>query len=202
MAKQTMEIKLYMSELMYNVQQEAHLVGESMRTDENGEQAALVQEVTDEKKDIVLRSFGESYARLRNELSEYLVESNRYGDNLLIPEERAKIKHQLIFGYKGQPPAVDETKKEDNTLFLMVRVPMNFNLAVRDDVANAMHSYMVNSALADWFGITASGQSTQYAQKAQEDMMELRSAMNKRIRPARVHAPEQTSPRQNELRYE
>ena len=53
MAKQTIEIKLYMSELVYDVQQKAHLIGDAMRTDETSEQAAKVQDLTDERKDAI-----------------------------------------------------------------------------------------------------------------------------------------------------
>lgn len=202
MAKQTIEIKLYMSELVYDVQQKAHLIGDAMRTDETSEQAAKVQDLTDERKDAILRSFAESYACLRNELSEYLVETNRYADNILLQEERNKIKHALVFGYQGKPAAQSE-EKEDNTLFLMLRVPMNFNLSVRGDIAHAMHNYMTDRAVATWLLLTpAKAEAETYIKSAQAALLELHTAINKRIRPTRVHAPEQTPPQQNELRYE
>lgn len=50
MAKQTIEIKLYMSEMVYDVVQRAFLTGDAVKTNENAEQAAKIQELEDEKK--------------------------------------------------------------------------------------------------------------------------------------------------------
>ena len=201
MAKQTIEIKLYLSELMYDVQQKTFLIGDLIKTDENIEQATKMQEVVDEKKDIVLRSFGNSLASLKNDMSEYLVDNTRYADNLLMPETRKKIVHQLIIGYGGKP-AIQEDETEDNTIFLMLRVPMNYNMAAKESVATALHDFMVNKALADWFSIYSPERVDYYSKMAETDLVSLRIALNKRIRKARVHTPSKEQPRQNETRYE
>lgn len=202
MAKQTIDINLYMSELVYDVQQKVHLIGNSLRTDETAEQAAKVQDLVDENKDIMLRSFGESYARLRNELSEYLVSSNSYADNTLLEEERSKREQGLVVTYQGVNSSQSE-EKEDNTISIALRVPMNFNLAVKSDIANAMHSYMANCAIAEWLLVTpAKDMAEVYQKSATAALIELHNVLSKRIRPTRTHVPEQASPKQNELRYE
>ena len=203
MAKQTIEVKLYMRELVYDVQQKVHLIGNSLRTDETSESAAKVQDLTDENKDVMLRSFGESYARLRNELSEYIVSTNRQTDNTLMEEERDKIQQSLVFSYQGELNTSQDGEKEDNTLSLDLRVPSNFNLAVKSDIANAMHSYMVNCAIAEWLLVTPAKEMAEgYQQSAKAAQIELHNVLSKRIRPTRVHTPEQSTPLQNELRYE
>ena len=199
--KQTLEIKLYMSELMYDVLRQTHTIGDTIRTDETQEQAAKLQELP-EDKDIVLRSFGNSFGKLKQVLAQYIVDTNRFADNLLIPEERKKISHELLFGFNGMPPTPSE-ESEDNTFYLMLRVPMNFNLAAKDSITENMHAYMVDNALASWFSLRKlDDDAKNYLAKAQESLSYVAIASSKRIRPTRVHAPSQTEPRQNETRYE
>lgn len=201
MAKQTIEIRLYLSELIYDVQQKTFLVGDLMKTDENTEQATRIQEVIDDKKNVVLRSFGNSLSALKSELSEYLVENNRSVDNLLMEETRKKVAQQLTIGYRGSIGTTSE-ETEDNTILFLLRVPMNYNLSCKEAVATSLHAYMVNKALADWFGIHAPDMVEYYAQAAIADLVSLRASLNKRIRRARTHLPINTQPQQNELRYE
>lgn len=199
--KQTVEIKLYMSELMYDVLRQTHTIGDTIRTDETQEQAAKLQELP-EDKDIVLRSFGNSFGRIKQALAQYIVDTNRFADNLLIPEEREKISHELVFGFNGMPPTPSE-EKEDNTFYLMLRVPMNFNLAAKESIEENMHTFMVDNALDSWLSLRQLNEKAQeYKAMAQECLSYIVIASSKRIRPARVHAPSQTEPRQNETRYE
>lgn len=199
--KQTLEIKLYMSELMYDVLRQAHTLGDTITTDETREQAAKLQELED-NKDVVLRSFGNSFGKIKQVLSQYIVDTNRFADNLLIPEEREKISHELVFGFNGMPPTPGE-EKEDNTFYLMLRVPMNFNLAVKESIEENMHEYMVDFALYSWLTLRQLPDlSEKYKAKAQECLAYIVRASASRIRPARVHAPSQVEPRQNETRYE
>ena len=202
MAKQTIEIKLYMSEIVYDVAQKAYLTGDAVKTPETAETAAKIQELDGEKRDVVLRSIGNSWGLIREELGEYLVEDSHYADNLLTEETRAKMVHGLVFGYRGRPPQSDESEREDNTFVIMLRVPMNFQKAAKETVASALHALIANNALVDWLTIYAPDRVGGYTAAAQTDLATLRAALNKRVRPTRVHAPAKEQSNTNDIRYE
>lgn len=199
--KETLEIKLYMSELMYDVLNQAHTIGDTIMDDDTRTHSAMVQELED-NKDFVLRSFGNSFGKLKQVLAQYIVDTNMFAENLLIPEERGMIEHKLVFGLEGKPPT-PYGNKEDNTFYLRLRVPINFNLAAMESIEENMHAYMVDNALASWLTLRSLVDKAQeYIAKAQECLNYIMKASASRIRPARVHAPSQTRPRQNETLYE
>lgn len=204
--KQTLEVKLYLSELMYDVQQKAWRTGESMRGGDaaSEEQASRVEELSDDGKDVVLRAFGNAYGVLRTEIGEYVVEGCAMADNLLLPEVRKRIVRGVVIGYGGVPAGNVGDETEDNTLVVLLRVPMNFNLGVRQAVVAAMHAYMVDCAMAEWLMVSAAaGGAAQWLERAKVDLLTLRAALNKRIRPTRVHEPARTEPKtKDDVRYE
>lgn len=203
--RQTLEVRLYLSELMYDVQQKAWHTGESMRGGDaaSEEQASKVQELSDAGKDVVLRAFGNAFGVLRTELGEYIVEGCAMADNLLLPEVRKRIVQGVVIGYGGAPAGNVGDETEDNTLVVLLRVPMNFNLGVRQAVVAAMHAYMVDCAMAEWLMVSAAaGGAAQWLERAKVDLLTLRAALNKRIRPTRVHEPAVTEPKDKDVRYE
>lgn len=202
MAKQTIEIKLYMSEMLYDVMQRAYLTGDAAKTADNAELAAKIQELDDERRDVVLRSFGNTLGLIREQLGEYLVEDGHYADNLLLEETRKKMVHGMVFGFQGRPPETDEGEMVDNTLVIMLRVPMNFQSASKETIASALHALMVNNALVDWLTIYAPDRVEAYQASAQADLATLRAALNSRVRPTRVHAPAREQATTNDIRYE
>lgn len=202
MAKQTIEIKLYMSEVVYDVVQKAFLVGDAVKTNENAEQTAKIQELEGEKKDLILRSFGNSLGLIRLQLGEYIVEDGHYADNLLLQETREKMKSGLIFGFRGRPAETDESERVDNTLVFLLRVPSNWQKASKEAIASALHALMVNNALVDWFTIYAPDRVEAYAASSAADLATLKAAINSRQRPTRPHAPEDLQPITNDIRYE
>lgn len=204
--KQTLEVKLYLSELMYDVQQKAWRTGESMRGGDaaSAEQASRVEELSDDGKDVVLRAFGNALGVLRTEIGEYVVEGCAMADNLLLPEVRKRIVRGVVIGYGGVLAGNVGDETEDNTLVVLLRVPMNFNLGVRQAVVAAMHAYMVDCAMAEWLMVSAAaGGAAQWLERAKVDLLTLRAALNKRIRPTRVHEPARTEPKtKDDVRYE
>lgn len=202
MAKQTIEIKLYMSEMVYDVVQRAYLAGDAVKTADTAEQAAKIQELDDEKKDLILRSFGNTWGVISEELGEYLVEDGHYADNLLLEETRKEMVHGMVFGFQGRPPETDEGEMVDNTFVIMLRVPMNFQKASKETIASALHALMVNNALADWLTIYAPDRVEACTAAAQTDLAMLRAALNSRVRPTRVHAPAMEQATTNDIRYE
>lgn len=202
MAKQTIEIKLYMSEMVYDVVQRAYLAGDAVKTADTAEQAAKIQELDDEKKDLILRSFGNTWGVISEELGEYLVEDGHYADNLLLEETRKEMVHGMVFGFQGRPPETDKGDMVDNTFVIMLRVPMNFQKASKETIASALHALMVNNALADWLTIYAPDRVEACTAAAQTDLAMLRAALNSRVRPTRVHAPAMEQATTNDIRYE
>ncbi len=65
-------------------------------------------------------------------------------------------------------------------------MPANFNQAVNDTVSTAMHQYLVNYAIGDWFTITNKNDAGDYVALAAANIEEIRNANNKRVRPTRT----------------
>lgn len=155
-----------MSELVYDVQNKTHLTGRSRDTGNNPEQVAHMQANDDEENaDQVMRSIGNAYSNLVNELSEFIENDGNTGHNTLIGDE---------------------------DLSVTLSMPSNFNSATNGTLASAMHQYIVNLAISDWFTITNKADAADYAALAAANIAQIRSAANKRTRPVRktVELPE------------
>lgn len=199
--KHTITLRIYTSELLYDVQQRAYTLGNSLKTSENPELSALIQEAVDENENTLLRSFGQSFATLRDELGEYLISEKHEADNVLL-DKKAKIINGLTFGYAGAPSENAESTV-DNTLVMMLRMPTNFAMDSRESIAKNIHAYIVDCALADWLSLTPARElATQYTQSAASDLSLIKQAVNRRQRPNRVHAPSTEEPHTNDMRYE
>lgn len=199
--KHTITLRIYISELLYDVKQRAYTIGESLKTADNPATAALIQEAVDENENTLLRSFGQSFATLRDELGEYLISEKHEADNVLLDKE-TKIINGLTFGYAGAPSENAESKV-DNTLVLMLRMPTNYAMDSRESLATNIHAYIVDCALADWLSLTPARElAAQYTQSATADLLLIKQAVNRRQRPNRVHAPSTEEPHTNDMRYE
>ena len=161
MAKKTISVTLYTSELIYDVQNKTYLTGRSRQTGNNHEEVAHMQANEDEENENqILRSLGNAFANLKTKLSEYIEESATTATNKLL------------------------TKNTNLTLALIM--PSNFNQATNDTISAALHQYLVNSAIGDWFTITNKNDATDYVTLAAANLEELREAVNKRVRPTRT----------------
>lgn len=160
MAKKTISITLYMSELIYDVQNKTYLTGRSRNTGDNHEQVANMQANEDEEnQNQVVRSIGNAYANLKTKLSEYLEDSGSTANNILL-------------------------SASDNLQINLV-MPSNFNPATNDTIGAALHQYIVNSAIGEWFTITNKADAADYLALAAANLAEIREAINKRVRPTR-----------------
>lgn len=161
MAKKNLSVTLYMSELIYDVQNKTYLTGRSRQTGTNHEEVANMQaNDDDENANQIARSIGNAFAALKTKLSEYIVASGTTADNKLL--------------------------SVDSNLTLTLSMPSNFNQAVNDTVSAALHQYLVNSAIGDWFTITDKNDAADYVTLATAALEELREAINKRVRPTRA----------------
>ena len=58
--------------------------------------------------------------------------------------------------------------------------------SVNDTIGAALHQYMVNATIADWFTITDKSDAEDYIKLASMNLEEIREAINKRVRPTRT----------------
>lgn len=160
MAKQTITITLYMSELVYDVQNKTYLTGRSRSNGDNFEQVANMQaDDEEESSKQILRSIGNAYGSLMAKLSEYVVSEKTTATNLITDQEA--------------------------NLTIALQMPGSYNKAANEAVVAAVHQYIVNTAIADWFVITNKSDAADYANLAAVNITQLREALNKRVRPTR-----------------
>ena len=162
MAKKAITITLYMSELIYDVQNKTYLTGRSRQTGTNHEEVANMQaNDDDENLNQVLRSIGNAFANIKTKLSEY------------IEEKTTTVTNEML--------------SVDKDLTIGLNMPPNYNNASNDTISTALHQYLVNSAIGDWFTITNKNDASDYITLAAANLEQLREAVNKRMRPTRTN---------------
>lgn len=162
MAKKVIAITLYMSELIYDVQNKTYLTGRSRQTGTNHEEVANMQaNDDDENANQIMRSIGNAFANLKTKLSEYINESGTSSN--------------------------DKQLSSTGNLTLSLNMPPNYNNASNDTISTALHQYLVNSAIGDWFTITNKNDANDYITLAAANLEQLREAVNKRMRPTRTN---------------
>jgi len=161
MARKSISITLYASELIYDVQNKTYLTGRARATGDNHEAVANMQaNEDDENKNQVLRSLGNALAALKNKLSEF-IDSNATSGNDILMSGAANITIGLS-------------------------MPSNYNAATIETLSAAAHQYLVNTAISDWFNITNKPDADTYVAVAAANLEQIREALNKRTRPTRT----------------
>ena len=162
MAKKVISITLYMSELIYDVQNKTYLTGRSRQTGTNHEEVANMQaNDDDENANQIMRSIGNAFANLKTKLSEYINENGTSTN--------------------------DKQISSTGNLTLSLNMPPNYNNASNDTISTALHQYLVNSAIGDWFTITNKNDASDSITLAAANLEQLRAAVNKRMRPTRTN---------------
>lgn len=161
MSKKTLEITLYMSEIIYDVRNKSFLTGRSRNNgDINLEEVANMQaSEDDEDMNQILRSIGSAVDALKSGLSEYMTAPSDAPSNKLI-EPNVNISIQLS-------------------------MPSNYNESVGQSIATSAHQFVVCSALSEWFLITNKADAGDYDKLAGEHLAVIRTSINKRVRPVR-----------------
>lgn len=152
-------ITLYVSELLYDVRNKTHLTGRS-RGDANDPSFSANMRASEDDDDQIRRSMQHAVATLKTTLSEYLESEGQLSDNIL-----------------------DDTSTEWN---FTLKVPSNYNLATSETLSSAIHQYVVNIAIADWFTITNKADAADYAKLSNDNLTVINEAINKRVRPVRT----------------
>lgn len=156
-------IKLKISEIVYDVQNKTYLTGRSVCDGSNHAHVAYIQANDDDENAAqILRSITMAFSILRNKLGEYVEDSLNTSSNSILDG------------------------KED--LEFSLNLPSNYNVGVTATLGQAAHQFIVATAVADWFAITAKGETADYSVEAANALKVLEEALFKRSRPKRVTA--------------
>ena len=165
--KKNLTITLYMSELIYDIQNKTYLKGRSKVETDPAKVAYMQANDDDENMNQLLRSIGGAYGSLKSELSEYIVEKAISGDNI---------------------------QQENENIVIVLSMPSNFNEAAVSVISTGLHKYIVNTAIAEWYDMTNPDDTKTYAGMAVENMKEVRDGINKRLRPVRQEPNAEPAP--------
>lgn len=161
MAKKTITITLYMSELIYDIQNKTYITGRSRQTGNNFEEVANMQaNDDDENANQIVRSIQNAYGLAKSKLSEFIEESETTGSNELI-------------------------SSEDN-ITVTLKMPGNYNESTVESISSAVHRFIVNTAVGEWFSMTNKADAADYFNLATGCITDIREAINKRVRPTRT----------------
>ena len=201
--KKSITLLLYMYEILYDVRMKLNKLAESKKNGNNEYFVSRIQDAVDENTNVLLRSIGNAYASIRNELSEYIIdETERNANNILIEETKDKETEELTYGTQGNEASADANTKVDNTLKITLLMPSNYNVATRTELTASAHQYIVNTAMFDWLQNISKDDAKDYLQLAQNNLQNILSALYKRLRPTRDHAPLAVDPQDETIRYE
>lgn len=168
MEKTEVSITMFISELLYEVQNKTYLTGMSRKNGNNHEEVANMQANDDDENiNQLLRSIQNSSSTLKTKLSDYIVDTSLSSSNELIGEG------------------------DDYTFVLTV--PTNYNHSTVETITSSMHQYIVNTATGDWFSITNKADAENYYRFASDNLEMIREALNKRVRPNRRGAEDKSS---------
>lgn len=152
----TIDIK----ELLYDIMNETYLRGRTIQNGENHKEVtSMYASEDDENLDKLLRSIKKGFADVKTELAEYLDEDGTTTDNSR---------------YDGE-----------SDLELNLTMPSNFNEAATTGVGEAIHDYLKNTAIAEWYMVTNKADAEQYVALAQKSLVSIQQAVSKRSRPKR-----------------
>lgn len=159
-AKKDVTATIKISWLLYDIMNETFLRGRTIQDKDNHKAvASMFASEDEENREKILRSIKRAFAEVQTELGEYLDEDGTTTDN----------SH-----YDGS-----------HNLVLNLKMPSNFNEAATTGIGEAVHAYLANSAIADWYTVTNKADAEQYYALANKFMDLIRQAVSKRSRPTR-----------------
>ena len=155
-----MKATIKISWLLFDIMNETFLRGRTIQNKENHKEvASMFASEDEENREKILRSIKQGFAEVKTELAEYLNEDGTTTDN----------SH-----YDGT-----------TDLVLNLTMPSNFNEAATAGVGEAIHDYLKNTAVADWYLVTNKGDASDYLTLAQKSLVSIQQAVSKRSRPKR-----------------
>lgn len=164
MARKSLTITLYMSELIYDFQNKAYLTGRSRRAVNMDAEAASNIQASDDDEDMnqALRSIQNAYSQLLVELSEAIVKD-------------------------GGTTSSNKLISSGSNITISLSLPSNYAMGLRDALTSSIHDYIINKALTDWFLITNPNEAETYSTLAANSLKNLHETFNRRERPVRTN---------------
>lgn len=163
--KKTLTITEEVKELIYDIQNKTHLTGQAREADNpKAYQAASIMQASDDDENSyqIRRSLANAFSALKSLLGEYLYEDKSTSNNRMLSE----------IDNNGQ-------------LILVFKLPSNYNNASADSLGSGIHSYLVDTALAEWFTITNKPDAESYIAHSSVSLEFVKRALYKRSRPTR-----------------
>ncbi|MCH5228549.1 MAG: hypothetical protein J1F12_00960 [Muribaculaceae bacterium] len=159
--KKAISLQLQLAEIIYDIQNKTYLTGRSLSGNDNYSHIANMQANDDDENAAqILRSITTAFSVLRNRLSEYILSDEIISSN--------------------------ESLTTEDSLTIALSMPSNFNGAVTKNLGELAHQFIVAHAVADWFAITAKGETSDYTEVAETSLKMIEEALCKRSRPSRT----------------
>lgn len=159
-AKKSVTVTIKISWLLYDIMNETSLRGHTIQNKDNHKEVAkMIASEDQENLDKILRSVKRAFAEVKSELGEYLDEDGTTTDNS---------------NYDGS-----------KDLVINLSMPSNFNEAATTGMGEAIHAYLANTAIADWYTVTNKADADLYYAFANKSMELMSQAVSKRSRPKR-----------------
>lgn len=163
--KKTITVTTKIDWLLFDIMNETFLRGRTIQDKTNHKEvASMFASEDEENREKILRSIKKGMAEVKSEISEYLNEDGTATDNT---------------NYNGT-----------TDLTLRLHMPSNFNTAATVGIGEAVHDYLKNLAIAEWYLVTNQNDAAAYSELASKSMAAIQQAVSKRSRPTRP----QTSP--------
>lgn len=214
MAKKSITMTLYVSELVFDIQNKTYLTGRSRQTGTNHEEVANMQaNDDDENASQILRSIQNAFTTLKTKLAEWLDEDGTTATDELLDFDKPKTVYYKasvkdgnvtwaeteaktdVNNAKGNVAELPTTGVADGDVYSIINpgselrvvliMPSNYNTSTRESINAALHQYIVNTAIGDWFTITDKNDAADYYTLANNNLEAIREAANKRLRPQR-----------------
>lgn len=162
------EIVVEVRELLYDIRNKSWQLGRTMEASDYGsyERASNIQLTSDPEEDYeVKRGLAMAYGELRSLLNEWLADRClSWTDN--------KLEDEL---------------EDEGQLRIELELPGNYRREALGGLGNAVHSYLVDRGLYNWFLLTEPAEAGQYLERSMRTGEMILGMMYKRERPKRLH---------------
>lgn len=163
-----LKIQLKRSELLYDVQVKTYLVAQGATSDNAETRSAIQVDDSATSNDQILRSLHNAYNALCNSIPEYLkLGEGTTGDCCIVVDGGA---------------CSGSCESNEDYIFAL-HMPENFNQSMLATAASAAHTFMVHSAVAEWFLLTRKQEADVHASIANGAFKEFRVSLDERNRP-------------------
>lgn len=167
--KNLLKIQLNGNDLLYDVQVKTYLVAQGATSDSPETRSAIQVDDTETSDAQIRRSLDVAYAALCRSIPEYLMP----GDYDVAGGGCIVVDGGTCSGDCGC----------NGDYIFSLHMPENFNRNMLSTAASAAHTYMVHSAVAEWFLLTRRQEAEVHASIANGAFKEFRTSLDERSRP-------------------